>query len=99
LVREFVWEPIGDLAGRHVVFAFRADWFPILSDGLGLDVVARLGAGGRDYGSRVASRAVLVCRAPSGATVIALRHLGSAGPPAGDEVERLREALQPFTPS
>jgi len=94
LVREFIWDPIAELTGRHVVFAFGADWFPILADGLGLEIVDRLDAGGRDYGSRVTSRAVLVCRAPGGTMVVPLKHLGSAGPPAGDEVERLLEALR-----
>jgi hypothetical protein len=96
LVREFVWDPIAELQGRHVVFAFGADWFPVLAEGLGLEVVERLGAGGRDYGSRVASRAVLVCRTPNGTMVVALKHRGSAGPPAGDEVECLRDALHRY---
>ncbi len=29
------------------------DWLDVLEDRLGLEVVARLGAGGRDYGSRL----------------------------------------------
>ena len=78
------------------MFAFGADWFPILTDGLRLEVVDRLGAGGRDYGSRVASRAVLVCRAPAGNLVVAEKHTGGAGPPAADEIFRLKTALKPY---
>jgi hypothetical protein len=95
IVREFIWEPISEFEDAPV-FAFGAPWFPLLEHQLGLRVVARLGAGGRDYGSTVKSRAVLVLETPTGGLVIAEKHLGSATPPGRDEVERLREALAPF---
>jgi hypothetical protein len=95
IVREFIWEPLSEF-GDVPVFAFGAPWFPLLEHQLGLRVVARLGAGGRGYGSTVESRAVLVLEAPTGGLVVAEKHLGSAAPPGRDEVERLREALAPL---
>lgn len=92
IIQQFVWEPLADL-GDAPVFAFGAPWFPLLEDQLGLRVVDRLGAGGRDYGSGVPSRSVLVLEAPGGGRVIACKHSGSAGPPNATEVERLRDAL------
>lgn len=92
IVREFIWHPIIE-SGIGDVFAFGAPWFPLLEDRLQLEVIDRLGAGGRPYGSRVASRAVLVCAAANGLRVIAEKHSGSAGPPSEDETLRLREAI------
>jgi len=45
IVREFVLEPLGEL-GDVTVFAFGAPWFTLLP-ALGVEVLARLGAGGR----------------------------------------------------
>ena len=78
IVREFDWQPTREL--RAPVFAFGKPWFGLLEDGLGLQVVDRLGAGGRPYPTEVPSRAVLVLRGEDGPVVIAERHLGSAGP-------------------
>ena len=61
-----------------------------------LNVVERLGAGGKPYGSRVESRSVLVLQGSGGLTVIAEKHRGGAGPPARDETMRLRDALDRF---
>ena len=80
VIRELLLEPLAD-SDVQEVFAFGADWFAVLTDHLGLEVVARLGAAGRDYGSRVRSRVVLVCRGPKRLRIIAENHLGSAGPP------------------
>jgi hypothetical protein len=93
IVREFIWEPISEF-GNVPVFAFGAPWFPLLEHHLGLRVVARLGADGRDYGSAVSSRSVLLLETPAGGLVIAERHLGGAGPPSQDETERLRQAVE-----
>jgi hypothetical protein len=41
-------------------FAFGKPWFSLLEDGLGLQVVDRLGVGGRQYPTEVPSQAVLV---------------------------------------
>jgi hypothetical protein len=95
IVREFIWEPIREF-GDVPVFAFGAPWFPLLEHQLGLRLVARLGAGGKDYGSTVESRSVIVLEAPTGGLVVAEKHLGSAAPPSLREVERLREALAPL---
>lgn len=83
VIRELVLEPLAD-SDMLEVFAFGADWFPMLIDHVGVNVVARLGAGGNDYGSRVESRAVVVCQGPKRLRIIAEKHLGSAGSPARD---------------
>ena len=44
VVREFVWQPVRQLGAP--VFAFGKPWFDLLEDGLGLQVVDRLGDGG-----------------------------------------------------
>jgi hypothetical protein len=94
VVREFVWQPIRELGAP--VFAFGKPWFGLLEDGLGLQVVDRLGVGGRRYPTEVPSRAVLVLRGEDGLVVIAERHLGSAGPPRRSETRVLREAIEPW---
>jgi hypothetical protein len=94
IVREFVWQPIRELSVP--VFAFGKPWFGLLEDGLGLQVVDRLGVGGRRYPTEVPSRAVLVLCGEDGPMVIAERHLGSAGPPRRSETRVLREAIEPW---
>ena len=94
-VQANVLNPVKELCAP--VFAFGAQWFPILeSPVLGLEVVERLGAGEKPYGSRVASRSVIVLQGSAGLTIIAEKHLGSAGPPSRDETIRLRETLDRF---
>jgi hypothetical protein len=73
IVREFVRQPIRELGAP--VFAFGAPWFGLLEDGLGLQVVDRLGVGGRQYPTEVPSRAVLVLCGEDGPVVVAERHL------------------------
>jgi hypothetical protein len=92
IVREFVWQPICELGAP--VFAFGKPWFDLLEDKLGLQVVDRLGVGGRPYPTEVPSRRVLVLRDPDGSVVIAERHLGSAAPPRRSEARVLREAIE-----
>lgn len=92
-IREFIWEPIAEL-DNPPVFAFGSPWFDLLEHHAGLSVVDRLGRGGRDYGSSVKSRSVLVLRAPGGGLVLAEKHSGSAIPPKASEVELLRTAVQ-----
>ena len=91
IIREFIWQPISELGVP--VFAFGAPWFPILQTSLGLQVVDRLGVGGRPYPSEVPSRAVCVLRGEDGLVMIAERHLGSAGPPRPSETRVLRQAI------
>jgi hypothetical protein len=90
-IEKFVWCPAVELAAP--VFAFGAPWFSILEKGLGLRVVDRLGPGGREYGSAVASRSVSVLKGDHGITVIAEKHSGGAGPPSTAETVRLRQEL------
>ncbi|MDE0209024.1 MAG: hypothetical protein OXJ64_03995 [Boseongicola sp.] len=92
MIRQYVWRPVAELGAP--VFAFGAPWFGILKSTPELRVVARLGVGGRDYGSRVPSRAVIVMQDRDGLTVIAEKHSGGAGPPNRDETAILRDALK-----
>jgi hypothetical protein len=94
IVREFVWQPICELGAP--VFAFGKPWVGLLEDGLGLQVVDRLGAGGRPYATEAPSRAVLVFRGEDGPVVIAEWHQGSARPPNPSETRVLREAIEPW---
>ena len=95
LIQEFVWKPVKELGAP--VFAFGTPWFSFLKNPvLGLDVVKKLGANGKRYGSRVESRSVLVLRDSDGLTVIAAKHLGGAGPPSHEETICLREAFDRF---
>ena len=91
VIEEFVWRPVAELAAP--VFAFGAPWSVILEHDLGLEVVDRLGPGGRTYGSAVPSRGVAVLKGGNGVTVIAEKHTGSAGPPSRQETALLRQAL------
>jgi hypothetical protein len=93
VVREFVLEPLADSDVREV-FAFGTPWFAMLTDHLSLEVVARLGAGGRDYGSRVESRTVLVCAGRRRLRIVVEKHRGGVGPPATDETLRLRNEIE-----
>jgi hypothetical protein len=45
IVREFIWQPVRELGAP--VFAFGKSWFDLLEHGLGLQVMDRLGVGGR----------------------------------------------------
>lgn len=94
IVREFVWQPVRELGAP--VFAFGKPWLGPLEDGLGLQVMDRLGAGGRRYPTKVPSRAVLVLRGEDGPVVIADWHSGFAGPPSRPETQVLREAIEPW---
>jgi hypothetical protein len=80
-------------SGIATAFAFGAAWFDMLETHFGAYVVARLGTGGTDYRPRASSRSVLVCDHPNGLRVIAEKHRGSSGPPATDETQRLRAAI------
>ena len=78
------------------MFAFGAEWLGLLEHRLHLPVVDRLGRNGRDYGSTVPSRSVVVFEDAHGLLLIAERHAGSAGPPISDETRRLRDAIGPY---
>jgi hypothetical protein len=92
VVEEYVWRPIAEL--RAPVFAFGAPWLSMLEAAPGLHVVDRLGLSGRDYGSAVPSRTVVVIQAPNGLTIFAEKHAGSASAPSTDETARLRAASE-----
>jgi hypothetical protein len=94
IVREFIWQPVRELGAP--VFAFGKPWAGLLEDGLGLQVVDRLGAIGRPYPTQVPSRAVLVLRSEDGPVIITEWHVGGAGPPNPSETRILREAIEPW---
>jgi hypothetical protein len=87
----FVWRPLAELPVTDV-FAFGAEWARALKR-LGMAPVDHLGRGGRDWGSTVPSRTILVYVTPSRQRLIVAWHSGSAGPPRAEETERLRDAL------
>ncbi|SIM77068.1 hypothetical protein [Micromonospora cremea] len=91
VIEEFVWQPIAELPVRDV-FAFGRPWDAI-AQALELPLTGRLGSGGRDYGSKVPSRAVRTYGLPSGQRLVVEWHPGSAGPPSAKETALLREAL------
>jgi len=91
IVEEFVWQPIAELPVQDV-FAFGRAWDNVAKS-LDLPLAAALGAGGRDYGSVVASRAVRVYELLAGQRLIVEWHQGSAGPPSESEVALLGQAL------
>jgi hypothetical protein len=94
VVREFIWQPIRQLGAP--VFAFGKPWCDLLADGLGLQVMDRLGVGGRPYPTQAHSRAVLVLRDEDVPVVVAEWHRGSARPPNPSETRLLREAIEPW---
>jgi hypothetical protein len=91
VIDEFVWQPIAELP-VDLIFAFGSPWTAV-AEGLKLPEVVRLGAGGLDYGSAVATRAVRVHDLPSGQRLVIEWHSGSALPPSAVELHRLRHAL------
>jgi hypothetical protein len=92
LIQRYVFAPLEELDAPPI-FAFGADWFSMLEHHLRLPVRARLGVGGDPYPTQAAGRSVVVFSLPSGATVIAVKHRGSAGPPSASETLLLQEAL------
>ncbi|MFC0003616.1 anti-phage DNA glycosylase Brig1 [Micromonospora siamensis] len=91
VIDEFVWQPVAELPVQDV-FAFGRPWDD-LAQVLGLRETSRLGSGGPDYGSSVASRAVRVYALPSGQRLVVEWHAGSAGPPSAMETALLRHEL------
>jgi hypothetical protein len=94
IIREFVWQPVRQLGAP--VFAFGKPWYDLLEHGLALQVMDRLGVGGRPYPTEAPSRRVLVLRGEDGPVVVAERHIGSARPPNPSETRVLREAIEPW---
>jgi hypothetical protein len=90
IIDEFVWQPITELPVQDV-FGFGRTWDRLASRTLRLREA--LGAGGRQYGSSVASRAVRIYELPPGQRLIIEWHSGSVGPPRESEVAVLRRAL------
>jgi hypothetical protein len=90
IIEEFVWQPVAEFPVQDI-FGFGRTWERLASRTLPLREA--LGAGGRDYGSSVASRAVRIYELPSGQRLIVEWHPGGVGPPSESEVAVLRKAL------
>lgn len=91
-VRRFVLRPLVAL-GIRSVFAFGKPWMELLENHFGLRVVDRLGAGGRDYGSNVPTRSVVVFKTDD-LHIVAMKHNAPRpGPPNALDTHRLRAAL------
>jgi hypothetical protein len=89
IVEEFAWQPLAEIP-VDLVFAFGKPWLGACR-ALGLPELNRLGHGGRDFGSSVASRAAVVFELPSRQKVLVLWQSGYAGPPALEDAQRLRQ--------
>jgi len=94
VIDQFVWQPIRETGIEHV-FAFGAPWAR-LARLLDLQVLECSDA---VVATTAATwPAVPLFALPGGQALVAESHLGSAGPPRKDEVERLRAALPPSPP-
>jgi hypothetical protein len=91
-VSEFILEPIAEAGIRHT-FAFGADWIRVL-DGLGLDRIVTLGAGGEPYRSSVESRTFVMFKGSGDNLILVGKQQGSAGPPSPTETKILRQELE-----
>lgn len=91
MIKDFILDPIAE-SGAEYIFGFGSPWFDVL-DGLGLEQIARLGAGGDSYPTEVTSRTVAAYRAPAGNQIVIEKHSGGAGPPSEKESMILREAF------
>jgi hypothetical protein len=91
IIEKFIWQPLAEIP-VDFVFAFGKPWLGACQR-LDLPELSRWGHGGQDFGSPVASRTVVVFKLSSGQRVIVLWQSGYAGPPALDDVQRLRERL------
>lgn len=93
VIRELVLEPLAD-SDMLEVFAFGADWFPMLIDHVGVNVVARLGAGGKITG-HASNRGRWWCaRDPSGYGSSPKSTSGRPDHPRAIETLRLRDAIE-----
>lgn len=94
VIKEFVWEPVGDLAAPWV-FAFGREWFGKLGE-LGLRPLVVLGYGGEPYPTLTkpgARRSVKVWEGPEGIHVVAMSTAAAAAPPSRVEANILKEEL------
>lgn len=91
VVKEYVLDPIGEI-GVDDVFAFGAAWFEV-GAALDLPLVARWGADGDPWPTRLAGWVVEVRRLPSGQRLVVSRQQGYSGPPGQQRLELLRERL------
>jgi hypothetical protein len=96
LLREFVWDPLGEM-DAPLVFAFGHWWWANLKH-LGLEVIAQLGDGTDrpiDLGYKAgAKQGIVIARSSNGGLVVAEKHAGPPpGPPALKKVPILRQLI------
>jgi hypothetical protein len=92
IIDAFIWCPLADIQADYI-FAFGKPWLHVCR-ALALPEVGRWGHGGIDFGSKVASRAVVAFALPSGQWVVVSSQAGYAGPPRRDDALRLRGQLE-----
>ena len=91
VIEEFVWQPLREVNVAEI-FAFGKPWLRVC-EALGLELAGRWGAGGRDLGSAVRSRAVAAFRLGDHQRVIVSWQSGYAGPPGPEDTARMRERI------
>jgi len=91
VLEPLIWAPLAALPVPEL-FAFGAPWAQVLGR-LGMEPIEHLGRGGKDWGSKVASRTVLTYETPAERRLIVIWQSGYAGPPGPEDTARLRDAL------
>ena len=92
IIREFIWGPLSELPVEYI-FAFGKPWLGVLDQLPDIEIVDRIGDGGRRYEStrKAAAHTVVVkARTSWGAWLIVEKHGGSAGPPGMSEIDAIR---------
>lgn len=95
IIREFIWAPLSELPVEYI-FAFGKPWLGLLEHLPDIEIVDRIGDGGRAYRStrKAAAKTVVVkARTAWGAWLIVEKHSGSAGPPGGSEIDIIKREL------
>jgi hypothetical protein len=94
LIDEYVARPVAALESNWVI-AFGKPWFDVLPL-IGFECVVEVGGAGTNlWDNQTPSRRVGVFESrTSGCRIIAMRHIGSAGPPKQSEGASLRSFLQ-----
>lgn len=93
IVRDYVWGPISELP-IEFIFAFGGPWIEVLPHLPGLEMVDRIGDGGRAYATTSkpkAKRTVIKAMTPTGAWFIFEKHGGGASPPSAAEIEIIKD--------
>lgn len=92
VIKEFVWDPIGDI-DVPAVFAFSTQWLPVC-ESLGLKQLAWYGPGQLRLIDPTNGRwSVRVFALPSGQALFVSWQLGNANPPGGERIDEFRRIV------